>query len=223
VSIGDGSAGRHNDTGRIEAFSDGVFAIAITLLIIEIGVPHLEDEPPGTTLPQALVGLWPSYLGYVISFLQIGVIWANHHNRFRFIERSDHGLLFLNILFLMCVAFILFPTALLAEYLERTASERETAGVIYAGTLAVTAVFFTLLWLYAAANRLVDRNLDRSLVRAMTRRYLLGTVAYLLVFLLAFVNVAASLILIVILALLFVLPEPGDRAGKERAGRGGRR
>ena len=223
MSIGGGSAGRDNDTGRIEAFSDGVFAIAITLLIIEIGVPHLEDEPPGTTLPQALVGLWPSYLGYVIGFLQIGVIWANHHNRFRFIERSDHGLLFLNILFLMCVAFIPFPTALLAEYLERTASERETAGVIYAGTLAVTAVFFTLLWLYAAANRLVDRNLDPSLVRAMTRRYLLGTVAYLLVFVLAYVNVAASLILIVILALLFVLPEPGDRAGKERAGRGGRR
>ena len=223
MSIGGGSAGRDNDTGRIEAFSDGVFAIAITLLIIEIGVPHLEDEPPGTTLPQALVGLWPSYLGYLISFLQIGVIWANHHNRFRFIERSDHGLLFLNILFLMCVAFIPFPTALLAEYLERTASERETAGVIYAGTLAVTAVFFTLLWLYAAANRLVDRNLDPSLVRAMTRRYLLGTVAYLLVFVLAYVNVAASLILLVILALLFVLPEPGDRAGKERAGRGGRR
>ena len=215
MSIGGGSAGRDNDTGRIEAFSDGVFAIAITLLIIEIGVPHLEDEPPGTTLPQALVGLWPSYLGYVISFLQIGVIWANHHNRFRFIERSDHGLLFLNILFLMCVAFIPFPTALLAEYLERTASERETAGVIYAGTLAVTAVFFTLLWLYAAANHLVDRNLDPSLVRAMTRRYLLGTVAYLLAFVLAYVNVAASLILIVILALLFVLPEPGERAGTE--------
>ena len=223
MSIGGGSAGRETDTGRIEAFSDGVFAIAITLLIIEIAVPHLDQEPPGTTLPEALVGLWPSYLGYVISFLQIGVIWANHHNRFRFIERSDHGLLFLNILFLMCVAFIPFPTALLAEYLERTASERETAGVIYAGTLAVTAVFFTLLWLYAAANRLVDRNLDPSLVRAMTRRYLLGTVAYLLVFVLAYVNVAASLILLVILALLFVLPEPGDRAGKERAGRGGRR
>ena len=75
----------------------------------------------------------------------------------------------------------------------------------------------------AAANRLVDRNLDPSLVRAMTRRYLLGTVAYLLVFVLAYVNVAASLILLVILALLFVLPEQGDRAGKERAGRGGRR
>jgi hypothetical protein len=82
----------------------------------------------------------------------------------------------------------------------------------YAGTLAVTAPFFTLLWLYAAANRLVDRHLDPSLARAVTRRYLLATVAYLLVLLLAFANVAASLILIVILALLFLLPEPGDRA-----------
>jgi uncharacterized membrane protein len=225
VSIGGGSAGRERDTGRIEAFSDGVFAIAITLLIIEIGVPHLEEEPPGTTLPQALVGLWPSYLAYVISFLQIGVIWANHHNRFRFIERSDHGLLFLNILFLMCVAFIPFSTALLAEYLDGSGAERETAGVIYAGTLAVTAIFFTLLWLYAAVNRrLVDRNLDPFLLRAMTRRYLLGTVAYLLVFLLAFVNVAASLALLVALALLFVLPEPGERARIEVPTRGrGRR
>jgi uncharacterized membrane protein len=151
----------------------------------------------------------------VISFLQIGVIWANHHNRFRFIERSDHVLLFLNILFLMCVAFIPFPTALLAEYLDGSAAERETAGAIYAGTLAVTAVFFTLLWLYATVNRrLVNRNLDPHQLRAMTRRYLLGMVAYLLVFLLAFVNVAASLALIVVLALLFVLPEPGERTSE---------
>jgi uncharacterized membrane protein len=215
VSIGGGSAGRDNDTGRIEAFSDGVFAIAITLLVLEIGVPHVEGE--GTTLFGALVEQWPSYLGYVISFLQIGVIWANHHNRFRFIARSDHLLLFLNILFLMCVAFIPFPTALLAEYLQ--GAERATAGAVYAGTLAVTAVFFTLLWLYAAANyRLVDRNLDPALLRVMTRRYVFGMVAYLVAFALAFVNVAASLILIVILALLFVLPEPGERSRKERPG-----
>jgi uncharacterized membrane protein len=212
VSIGGGSAGRNNDTGRIEAFSDGVFAIAITLLVIEIGVPHVEDESEGTTLFGALVEQWPSYLGYVISFLQIGVIWANHHNRFRFIARSDHLLLFLNILFLMCVAFIPFPTALLADYLQSSGAERTTAGAVYAGTLAVTAVIFTLLWLYAAAGyRLVDRNLDPVLLRMMTRRYVFGMVSYLVAFTLAFVNVAASLVLIVVLALLFVLPEPGER------------
>jgi uncharacterized membrane protein len=203
------SEGHGNDTGRIEAFSDGVFAIAITLLVIEIGVPHTEE---GTRLFGALLKQWPSYLGYAISFLQIGVIWANHHNRFRFIVRSDHILLFLNILFLMCVAFIPFPTALLAHYLQGSEAERTTAGAVYAGTLAVTAVFFTLLWVYAAAGyRLVDRDLDPSLLQSMTRRYLFGMVAYLAAFALALVNVAASLILIVVLALLFVLPEPGER------------
>ena len=214
MSIGGGSA--DNDTGRIEAFSDGVFAIAITLLVIEIGVPHVEDAR--TTLFGALIEQWPSYLGYAISFLQIGVIWANHHNRFRYIARSDHLLLFLNILFLMCVAFIPFPTALLAEYLQGSGAERTMAGAVYAGTLAVTAVFFTLLWLYAAGYHLVDRNLDRALLRAMTRRYVFGMIAYLVAFALAFVNVAASLILIVILALLFVLPEPGERSRKDRPG-----
>jgi len=222
VSIGGGSA--DNDTSRIEAFSDGVFAIAITLLVIEIGVPHLDEEPGGTTLFGALLEQWPSYLGYAISFLQIGVIWANHHNRFRFIVRSDHVLLFLNILFLMCVAFIPFPTALLADYLEGTDAEQATAGAVYAGTLAVTAIFFTLLWLYAAGNhRLVSRNLDPNLLRTMTRRYVLGTVAYLIAFALAFVSVSASLALIVVLALIFVLPEPGERARKVRPGRTRRR
>ncbi len=141
------------------------------------------------------------------------MIWANHHNRFRYIARSDHLLLFLTTLFLMCVAFIPFLTALVAECLQGSDAERTVAGAVYAGTLAVTAVFFTLLWLYAAANyRLVDRNLDRSLLRTMTRRYIFGMIAYLVAFLLAFVNVTASLALIVALALLFVLPEPGERA-----------
>lgn len=204
------TANRDNDTGRIETFSDGVFAIATTLLVVEIGVPHLGDEPVRTTLFGALAGQWPSYLGYVISFLQIGIIWANHHNRFSFIERSDHVLLFLNTLFLMCVAFIPFPTALLAEYIQT--DERTTAGAVYTGTLAVTAVFFTLLWLYAAGNyRLVNRSLDPALLRAMTRRYVAGMGLYAVAFALTFISVTLSLVLVVGLALAFVLPEPSDR------------
>jgi uncharacterized membrane protein len=194
------NGGQSSDTGRIEAFSDAVFAIAITLLIIEIGVPHAEGAE---SLSDKLLHLWPSYLGYAISFLVIGTVWANHHNRFRLITRSDHVLLFLNIVFLMCVAFIPFPTALLAEYI-REAEYRTTA--VYTGTLAVTAVFFTVLWLYAAVNyRLVDRAVDPLLLRAMTRRYVFGMVLY-------------------ILALLFVLPEPegsrGARRTEERSTRG---
>lgn len=149
--------------------------------------------------------------------MQIGVIWANHHNRFRFIVRSDHILLFLNILFLMCVAFIPFPTAVLADYLRGSAEDTTTAGTLYTGTLFVTAVFFTLLWLYAAANqRLVSRDLEPGLLRAMTRRYVLGTVAYLVAFVLAFLSVTVSLALIIVLALLFVLPEPGGGTASRR-------
>lgn len=209
-----------NATARIEAFSDGVFAIAITLLVLEIRVPHVEE---GASLPGALLALWPSYSGYAISFLQIGVIWANHHNRFRFVKRSDHVLLFLNIVFLMCVAFIPFPTALLAEYIQGSEGERQTAVAVYSGTLAVTAVFFTLLWLYAANDyRLVDRGLDPTLLRAMTRRYLAGMVLYIAAFALTFVNAVLALILVVGLALLFVLPEPGERrsSGEHTEGAG---
>jgi uncharacterized membrane protein len=211
------SGGRDSDTGRIETFSDGVFAIAITLLIIEIAVPHVVGTE---SLFDKLVGLWPSYLGYATSFLVIGTVWANHHNRFRLISRSDHVLLFLNIVFLMCVAFIPFPTALLAEYIKEE-EHRITAVAVYSGTLAVTAVFFTLLWLYAAGNyRLVDRAVDPLLLRAMTRRYVVGMFLYILAFALAFLSPAASLALIIILALIFVLPEPdGSRGARRTRGR----
>ena len=213
-----------DDTGRIEAFSDGVFAIAITLLVIEIGVPHMNDAPLGATLFGELADQWPSYLAYVISFLQIGVIWANHHNRFRYIVRSDHGLLFLNILFLMCVAFIPFPTALLAEYLGETTTESATAGIVYAGSLMVTAFFFTLLWLYVAGSRrLLDQSLDLTIIRAMTRRYVLGMLFYVLAFAISFVSLAASLVLLVVLALLFILPEASERTPKRPSRRSQRR
>ena len=209
MTVSDDQPG-NNDTGRIEAFSDGVFAIAITLLVIEIGVPHLENEPDGTSLFGALIGQWPSYLAYLVSFLQIGVIWANHHNRFTYIVRSDHVFLFLNILFLMCVAFIPFPTALLAEYIQ--SEERTTAVAVYTGTLATTAVFFTLLWGYAAKGcRLVNRDLHPATLRAMTWRYVVGMVLYLAAFALTFLNAVLSLVLVIGLALIFVLPEPGSQ------------
>jgi len=199
------NGGQESGTRRIETFSDGVFAIAITLLIIDIGVPHVGESG---SLFVELVHLWPSYLGYVVSFLVIGTVWANHHNRFRLISRSDQYLLFLNTLFLMCVAFIPFPTALLSEYIREDA-HRTTAVAVYSGTLAVTGVLIALIWFYAVTNyRLIDRSVDPSLLPAMTRRYVFGMLSFILAFALAFVSPAASLALIVILVLLFVLPEP---------------
>jgi uncharacterized membrane protein len=106
------------ETSRLETFSDGVFAIAITLLILAIAVP-----PPGTALGRELLGLWPSYLAYGVSFLVIGAIWINHHALFRHIVRADGMLLLLNLLQLMAIAFLPFPTAVLAQAFHRGADE----------------------------------------------------------------------------------------------------
>ena len=105
----------HANTIRLEAFSDGVFAIAITVLVLEIGVPHVAARE---SLPQALRHLWPSYFGYAVSFLTIGVMWINHHAMFKDIDRQDHVLLVLNLLLLMCISFLPFPTAVVAAYVR---------------------------------------------------------------------------------------------------------
>ncbi|CAA9522669.1 MAG: hypothetical protein AVDCRST_MAG73-266, partial [uncultured Thermomicrobiales bacterium] len=103
-------------TVRLETFSDGVIAIAITLLVIEIHVPELDGDYAAADLWRGLRDLWPSYLGYLLSFVIIGILWANHHNVFRMIGRTDHWLIVINTLFLLCVGFLPFTTALLAEY-----------------------------------------------------------------------------------------------------------
>ena len=116
------------DTNRLEAFSDGVFAIAITLLVLEIKVP-----PPGTAFGMELFRLWPSYLAYVVSFLVIGAIWINHHAMFRHIVRVDDTLLLLNVLHLMLIAFLPFPTAVIAQAFHRGTDE-PAAAAFYGGT-----------------------------------------------------------------------------------------
>ena len=102
----------HSDTTRLEALSDGVFAIAMTLLVIEIGVPHVDA---GQGLGDALLDMWPSYFGYAVGFMTIGVMWANHHQMFKDIERADHMVTVLNLVLLLGIAFVPFPTAVLAE------------------------------------------------------------------------------------------------------------
>src|SRR6185295_10024553 len=126
------------ETHRLDAFSDGVFAIAITLLILEIRVPEIG---PGESLGHALKDLWPSYIAYATSFGVIGIMWANHHNLFRLVHRTDHLLLMLNLALLLCVGFIPFPTALVARYLSEGTGE-STAVAAYGATLTVTAIVY---------------------------------------------------------------------------------
>lgn len=192
-------------TRRLEAFSDGIFAIAITLLVLDIKVPRLRDTDEGAGLLAALGGQWPAYLAYAISFTTILIMWMNHHSIFAGVRRSDHGLFLLNGLLLLCVGFVPFPTALLAEYLGHTGEQ--VAMAVYAGTFVVLAVAFNLLWRYRiGAAGLLDHHIDLAFVRGLSRQYLLGPPLYLIAFALAFVHVGASVALCAAVGVGFALP-----------------
>jgi uncharacterized membrane protein len=199
------------ETARLEAFSDGVIAIAITLLVLHILVPHLE---PGENLADALVSLWPSYLAYVVSFLTILIMWLHHHTLFQIIRHADRGLLALNGLLLLMITFVNYPTAVLAEYAQTP--HRETAAIFYSGTLTVTAIVYNVLWRYASSNfRLLDRSVDPAYVRSISRAYRFGPALYFAAFLVAFLDAWASIAINAGLAAFFaftsVLRGPNPR------------
>jgi uncharacterized membrane protein len=200
------------ETYRLEAFADAVFAIAITLLIIEIRLPPHEDLVRNGGLGPALLHLWPSYVGYLISFVVIGIMWANHHNLMKLVARVDHGFITLNLLLLLCVAFLPFPTAVMAEHLTDP-HERALAVAFYCGCFTVTALFYFLMWWHAARNRrLIKADVSDDVVRAITRAYAPGSLLYLAATLLAFVHVAISLAIVLGLAILYMLPQAGAHA-----------
>jgi uncharacterized membrane protein len=195
-----------SETARVEAFSDGIFAIAITLLVLEIRVPGAELTGHGSTLFPALLRLWPSYLGYLISFVTIGVMWVNHHSMFVLIRRTDRYFLLISVLFLMCIAFLPFPTAVLAEYLPEPKG-REVAVAAYSASFVLIALAYNAVWWYAVRNgRLLEPDADREAVQTISRRYLIGPTAYLASFLLAFINVWASLAIHGLLMAFYILP-----------------
>lgn len=187
-------------TTRIEAFSDGVFAIAATLLVLEIGV----GASDGAQLGHKLVAIWPSYLAYVTSFLTIGIIWINHRHNMAAIERADRTFMFINLLLLLDVAFIPFPTKLVADYLNGV-GERP-AVIAYSATLLIMAVLYTIWWRYArTGRRLISPNASEADLRAIDRGFAPGLPLYALVFGLAFFSPLAAVILTLVLA-AFYLP-----------------
>ena len=191
-------------TGRLEAFSDGVFASAITLLILEIKV----SGPLGDQLLQ----IWPSYLAYVTSFLTIGIIWLNHHLIFVKVRTVDRTLLLINTLFLMVVAFIPFPTFLVAEYL-RESGERD-AVLAFGTTFVVLAILFQLLWLYVAVGRrLIRDDVPQAAVDDITRTYLPGVPVYAVATLVSFLSPFASIALLLAIAVFYSLPPSWLRRG----------
>jgi uncharacterized membrane protein len=192
------------DTNRIEAFSDGVFAIAITLLVLELHVPPVESLHG--SLLATLAGHWPSYVAFLVSFAILGIMWANHHDIFSLIARADRSFAMLNLALLLLVVVQPFITALVAEYL-RDPAERSIVVALYAGTLFVTALAYNALWRYAARRRrLIGAEVSQAAVDLVTSRYRFGPIIYLAAVALAFVSATASLVTMGALALFFALP-----------------
>ncbi len=186
------SPGEEKDTGRIEAFSDGVFAIAITLLVLEIKVPHVSENGGTAALWSALGRLWPSYVAFLTSFVTIFIMWANHHAIFRLVRKSEPRFLYVNGFLLLLVTFVPFPTAVLAEYLERPAAP--AAAAFYAGTFVVIGVAFWVLWQEAIrGRRLLRPNVSEDMLAAFTKSYRIGVPGYLLATAAAFLNVFVSI------------------------------
>jgi len=196
-------------TQRIEAFSDGVFAIAITLLILEVRLP----PDAGDSLAHRLTEAWPGYVAFVISFVTIGIMWANHHGNFHLIGRATHGLVVANLLLLLCVSFLPFPTKILAEQLRHAGHDQQTAALLYSGSFVVTAVFFNVMWRVAATgNRLIVSGMEAA-AASVTRRYRYGVPSYLVATLVAIWSVPLSLAIDGGLTLLYLLPGNGYRGG----------
>jgi uncharacterized membrane protein len=194
-------------TGRLEAFSDGIFAIAATLLVLSV---HVTGSPLGS----AIIHAWPSFAGYAISFLSIGVIWINHHIVMHQIARVDRTLLMINAVFLLLVAFVPFPTQILAEHLR--GADALPAALLYGATLTVIAILYNALWFYASiGRRLLEDNADPLTVRGITRSYVLGPPVYLAATLIAFASPLASAVLFAVIA-AFYLVENTVFAGRRR-------
>ena len=187
---------------RVVFFSDAVFAIVITLLVLEIKTPHLE-HPSETTLHHALVELIPKFTGFVVSFLIVGMMWIEHHRIFRYIDHYDAGLLWRNLLMLLCISFVPFPTALFSEYFFS-----RTAFVLYTASFGCVALAKLWIWHYAVGHGLVEANVSEVVKKRIARRSWAVPMACAVAILLSFVSVFIAPIAFALIPLFARLLEP---------------
>ena len=187
---------------RLETFADGVFAIAATLLILNVDAQVGEGSG---AIGRRLLEIWPSYIAYAVSFVTIGIIWSNHHTVMNQLGRVDRTFLLLNVFLLMCVAFLPFPTRLVAEHL-RGRHDLQPAALAYGATMTVMALAYIMLWLYASRkSRLLRPDSDPRTVSGITRSYLPGTPLYLTATLIAFASPLISVAFFAAIALFYVI------------------
>ncbi len=200
-----------SETGRVEAFSDGVFAIAATLLVLNLRVPAIQwERAGGGALWQTLVAQWPIYLAFVISFLSILIVWSNHHNVFNIIQRVDHTFLLLNGLLLLGITAMPYTTTLLADSLGHPAERVGT--LIYSGVALFVALAFFGLWLYASSGRrLLAAATPTTTIASVTRQVAVGPTAFALAFALAFASAKASVAVFIAIEVFYAIPSRATR------------
>jgi len=189
-------------TQRLEAFSDGVIAIAITLLVLQIKIPNV--NPKHEDLLDALLAQWPSYVAFVMSFVVIGIMWVSHHSMFERIARVDRGLLFANLTLLLGIAFLPFPTGLLADYVRDGGANSHVAAAIYSATMVFIGLAFMGMWghLLAHPHLLMD-GISPTAVRTALKRSTVGPIVYGLTIGLAFISAEACFVVYALIAAYF--------------------
>jgi uncharacterized membrane protein len=188
-------------TGRLEAFSDGVFAIAITLLVLDIAV----SADAGHDLLGAIRGLWPSYLAYVVSFSTIGAAWLAHNAITEYLERADAAFVRLNLLLLLLVSFLPFPTRLVADFVREDRAER-VAVTFYGIVLLLSTTMLLVLWRYAVRARLVRPDLADEEIELLTQRLTPGLSAYLVLIVTGLFFPVVAVIGYLGIALYYIIP-----------------
>ncbi len=191
-----------NETARIEAFSDGVFSIAATLLVLE-----LKHPPAGLPLWAGLAQMWPGFVSFVLSFFFIGIMWINHHRLFVHIEKADDLLMAVNLLLLLGVVFVPYPTELMAASITMldTSYSRDVA-IFYNATYLVLGLLYNLLWWVCEKRKLLDTSRGHEHQHGRFRQYIVGPLVYALSLLMTWWSVPVSLVMNASICIFFLLP-----------------
>jgi uncharacterized membrane protein len=196
---------------RVETLSDGVFAIAITLLVLTIAQPGSYNH-----LAQELADRWPGFAAYVVSFAVIGIMWFNHHSIFAHFERVDRGLVYLNLLLLMTIVFIPYPTGIFGQALQK-GQGAQTAAVLYSVVMAVNAYAWSALWVYASrGRRLLSPGFPETQRGIATVLFTIGSALYTITVGIAFISAYACLAFHALLAVYYALDPLSRRAARNQ-------
>jgi uncharacterized membrane protein len=198
------------DSARLEAFSDGVFAVAITLLALDLAIAG----PGHGTLAHQLSNKWPSFAAYAISFLTIGIIWVNHHAVFKNLSEIDRTLLFLNLFLLFFVVSIPFATSTMASYLREGGADSHLASVLYLGAFEGMSIAFTLIFWWAIRHEHMRVPLSPADARRASIRFGIGQVGYIVGIGVCFVSAPAALVISFLVAVYYVFEQTPRRASE---------